>query len=73
MKEYLKMIIFIFTILLYAAINVGMIYLITYIINIYIFNSLFYDKPLVYIIALLYFIFILPLTFTIFDKIVDKF
>ena len=68
MKEYLKSVLFIFMILLYAAINVGMIYLITYI-----FNSLSDNELMFFIISLLYFIFILPLTFPIFEKIADKF
>ena len=72
MKEYFKMIIFIFMILLYAAFNVGMIYLITYLIT-YIFNSLSDNELMFFIILLLYFIFILPLTFPIFEKIADKF
>ena len=72
MKEYFKMIIFIFMILLYAAINVGMIYLINYLIT-YIFNSLSDNELMFFIISLLYFIFILPLTFPIFEKIADKF
>ena len=72
MKEYFKMIIFIFMILLYAAINVGMIYLINYLIT-YIFNSLSDNELMFFIISLLYFIFILPLTFPIFEKISDKF
>ena len=72
MKEYFKMIIFIFMILLYAAFNVGMIYLITYLIT-YIFNSLSDNELMFFIISLLYFIFILPLTFPIFEKIADKF
>ena len=72
MKEYFKMIIFIFMILLYAGINVGMIYLINYLIT-YIFNSLSDNELMFFIISLLYFIFILPLTFPIFEKIADKF
>ena len=72
MKEYFKMIIFIFMILLYAAFNVGMIYLITYLIT-YIFNSLSDNELMFFIISLPYFIFILPLTFPIFEKIADKF
>ena len=72
MKEYFKMIIFIFMILLYAAINVFMIYLINYLIT-YIFNSLSDNELMFFIISLLYFIFILPLTFPIFEKIADKF
>ena len=72
MKEYFKMIIFIFMILLYAAINVGMIYLINYLIT-YIFNWLSDNELMFFIISLLYFIFILPLTFPIFEKIADKF
>ena len=72
MKEYFKMVIFIFMTLLYAAINVGMIYLINYLIT-YIFNSLSDNELMFFIISLLYFIFILPLTFPIFEKIADKF
>ena len=72
MKEYFKMIIFIFMILLYAGINVGMVYLINYLIT-YIFNSLSDNELMFFIISLLYFIFILPLTFPIFEKIADKF
>ena len=72
MKEYLKLVLFIFMILLYAAINVGMLYLITYLIT-YIFNSLSDNELMFFIISLLYFIFILPLTFPIFEKIADKF